>query len=542
MGAMTIRQLADGQINGTLTDAEFAELERRLAADAGARREYLHYVFLHGELACGELALRALGASEFAQRFESRVTLTRRAAAGERSGRWTMGVAASLLVALACAALVVRPETRPRAEVATIAEQHWTSVEGPTPSLVTSAVLRPETVRVRQGEARIRFHSGAEVLLAGPTVLGVQGEDRGTLFAGQLAARIAGRELPFIVETPSVRIVDRGTEFGVAVNEQGETEVHVLDGEVEVQTRVRLPRHYWSFDDAEGVVDHAWPPLEASLRGGAQRVAGLVGSGAVQVDNERGSGVYCAPQEHASFVVSSGITVEALVVSRWSGRGWSTRSPYDYDEIFRKEDGHQRILLSFQNDHGPVPSVPSVPAGPCLAFGLNLAGEGYSELDMPLDGREGRPTVEELCDGQMHHIVATYDSHSGVKAIWIDGRERFRTQFPAGTMIVSGGRSPAVIGNLVAGVEPMDGIVDEVAFYDFALSADEIAQHYQRVRAGENYFGLSPEELPSLAGGRWERTTRLRAGEAMRFDARLGLPQGKIPLDRERFALPRRFE
>ena len=57
----------------------------------------------------------------------------------------------------------------------------------------------------------------------------------------------------------------------------------------------------------------------------------------------------------------------------------------DYDEIYRKEDGNCRVLLSFQNDGmtNAVHSEPAVAAGPCLSFGLHLAGRDYKELDMP---------------------------------------------------------------------------------------------------------------------------------------------------------------
>jgi hypothetical protein len=528
MNRERLRELASAQIDGHLPAEGFDELES-LLADQGARREYLQYVFLHGELACAEDVLRSLSEQEVTVTPASRKSL---------ASFWSMALAAGLLVAVTVTASFIHP--RPPSEpstigtLASVAAFDWQAA----PPLNTAS-LSPGTVRMAGGEANIRFRGGADVTLAGPAVYGVSGQDHSALFAGRLAARVHDARLPFVIETPGVRVVDRGTEFGVSVSSTGETEVHVFEGSVEIQSRVRLPKHYWSFDDAD-FRDHAGE-LAATPRGGARRGAGLVSSGALHCDNARGSGLWIAAEDQNAFAVSTGVTVEALIQPRWSAEGWSTRSAYDYDEIFRKEDGHQRILLSFQNDHGPVPSVPSVSAGPCLSFGLNLAGHGYSELDMPLDGLEGRPALAELKDGKPHHVVASYNSYTGVKSIAIDGRIVFSTSFPAGTLIISGGTAPAIIGNLPAGIEPFDGSIDEVAFYDFALTEEEVADHFAHVTGGRNYFGQTPGESASASGG-WKATTELAAGDAGRFDAVTGVSLGRLPADRSRFASPRRID
>ena len=192
----------------------------------------------------------------------------------------------------------------------------------------------------------------------------------------------------------------------------------------------------------------------------------------------------------------------------------------DYDEIFRKEDGNHRMLLSFQND-GDLNNfdIPEVTPGPCLSFGLHLEQRGYSELDMPLDGRDGRPTLGEMTDGRPHHIVAIYDSFTGRKAIYVDGRLRFSHDFPVGNLILNGGPSPAVIGNH-RNSEPFTGTIDEVALYDFALSPDEISAHHLRAMGGEPYFG--PQTGP-LASERWLAITLVGAGTSQVFDTLTGL-------------------
>lgn len=192
----------------------------------------------------------------------------------------------------------------------------------------------------------------------------------------------------------------------------------------------------------------------------------------------------------------------------------------DYDEIFRKEDGNHRMLLSFQNDGVSNKfAVPAVSPGPCLSFGLHLEQQGYSELDMPLDGNAGRPSLPEMTDGRPHHIVATYDSFTGRKAIYIDGRLRFSHDFPVGTIILNGGPAPAEIGNF-RNLEPFTGTIDEVAFYDFALSHDEISTHNQRAMRGEPYF---EPQSGLLEPARWRAITLVSAGTTQFFD----LPAGQ---------------
>src|SRR5690606_9872358 len=167
---------------------------------------------------------------------------------------------------------------------------------------------------------------------------------------------------------------------------------------------------------------------------GVKRSPGLVGDGALYFDGSKEAFVDLGP---AAYAPPQGITIEAVVAFEWNGEG--------YREIFRKNDDN-RILLSFQNDDPNVPSIPSVSRGPCLAFGLKLENSDYSELDMPLDGQEGRPTVAQLADGKSHHIVATYSAQSAVKGIYIDGELCYSHKFEPGSKIIAGSGAPATLG------------------------------------------------------------------------------------------------
>lgn len=144
------------------------------------------------------------------------------------------------------------------------------------------------------------------------------------------------------------------------------------------------------------------------------------------------------------------------------------------------------ISLAFQNDGNNAQANPPVAAGPVLSFGLTVNGI-YSELDMPLDGQSGRPTLAQLQDGQLHHLAASFNPVTGVKAIYIDGTLRFSTTL-AGAFSANNG-AVAVIGNsAVNGPAGFNGSLDEVAYWGKALSAAEVAAHAAAVQAGRDYF------------------------------------------------------
>lgn len=89
-------------------------------------------------------------------------------------------------------------------------------------------------VRLSRGRALIRFESGAEVLLEGPSVFQLDDPSQGSLLSGQLVARVPVEAVGFAIKTPTATVVDLGTEFGLVADARGATEVHVFEGSVEL--------------------------------------------------------------------------------------------------------------------------------------------------------------------------------------------------------------------------------------------------------------------------------------------------------------------
>jgi hypothetical protein len=252
---------------------------------------------------------------------------------------------------------------------------------------------------------------------------------------------------------------------------------------------------FWDFDEASGpepglTLDYAWDRRDGnhgSFFGTTARTTGIVGRGAAEYHNAAGEGVNVGAGVGNNFFTPNGITVEALFTTTWDGV--SAQS-----EFFRKEDGGNRILLSFQTDantNNAFGQLIGSDSAPGISLGLNTGVAGYTEMDVALDGQNGRPTLAELANGDPHHIVATYDAATGMKAIYIDGNLIGAFDGPDNAPIIDGGGAEAFIGSDRGG-EPFAGVLDEVAVWDRALPPADIAAHLQNFAQGQNYFVPEP--------------------------------------------------
>lgn len=244
------------------------------------------------------------------------------------------------------------------------------------------------------------------------------------------------------------------------------------------------------FDEAAGEVEgrllnFAYDRVgtnNGSFIGQATRTAGLVGLGAGFFNDTSGTGVDIGTGAGGSFSVTSGVSIEAVFATDWSGG--------DQAEIFRKEDGNNRLLLSLQsgaqinNSFGRLIGTAGVPG---ISLGLNIGGS-YGELDVAFDGLNGRPSLAQINNNSVHHVVGTYDAATGIQAIYLDGVLLGSVDLANGLQLTSGGAAAAIIGNLNSGGEPFDGTIDEFAFWNRALTPEEIALHHINVQGGQNYF------------------------------------------------------
>lgn len=300
--------LVDKSLDGTATDEQQQRLELLVQSDPSARLLYLRLIrearFLHRwaqhDPAAESTSSHALdvAASQTTRGF---FTSTVRNSLDWRVHPVQFGAfALTLTLALWVGFWAVflggisdprRPRVAERPEwidgtiarLAWINRAHW---EGFVPS--GRGMNAGRKLVLASGLAEIRYKTGAIVILEGPAefIVGSNAElgtrsaeqsdtpssefpvpssNRGYLALGKLVARVEGdRAKGFTIGTPSARVEDLGTEFGLEVQRDGAVEVAVLAGAVEIvreargdwpEERTRLTKGQGAFIEAkDGVI------------------------------------------------------------------------------------------------------------------------------------------------------------------------------------------------------------------------------------------------------------------------------------------------
>ncbi|MEM1068062.1 MAG: FecR family protein [Planctomycetota bacterium] len=94
--------------------------------------------------------------------------------------------------------------------------------------------LSSESIRIAGGILRLQFDDGVEVTIQGPAVYELIEPGTTRLHSGLLTANVPPGAEGFRVDTPSAKVVDLGTAFGIELTPDGQSRVSVFDGEVEV--------------------------------------------------------------------------------------------------------------------------------------------------------------------------------------------------------------------------------------------------------------------------------------------------------------------
>ena len=87
---------------------------------------------------------------------------------------------------------------------------------------------------IDRGHADMILDSGVRLLLQGPAKLEISTPDDAFLFSGKVAVHVPEQAIGFTLLTPTSKLIDQGTEFGVVAEESGATEVHVFRGQVDL--------------------------------------------------------------------------------------------------------------------------------------------------------------------------------------------------------------------------------------------------------------------------------------------------------------------
>ena len=215
-----LQDLIDQSLNETISEFDMKALEERMLQDPIARIHYLNSVGLHA-------SLRRRFSS---QQEEDETILFPGKSIFPRKRVWAVAACMVLFFGL----LIFQTFNRPFAEVAHVIGAYRAN------GIIykTGETVEPGMLSLTRGLLRLDFSNGARVTVEGPAELEVFDEDRVLLHKGLVTATIPESAVGFVVDTVAAHVVDLGTSFGVSVSDNGQTEVCVFDGEVEVS----LPR------------------------------------------------------------------------------------------------------------------------------------------------------------------------------------------------------------------------------------------------------------------------------------------------------------
>jgi hypothetical protein len=239
--------------DGSATVKESDELAQRLNDEDAARLHYLRYVSLVIDL---ESKIETENASSLNNNSSPpnaakscdgalgsdvvvRPVISRRMFSyfSRPALRYAALVALGLYGSFVLVAWNLRPDRLPSvAVVRDTTDVQWSSGSRLTATSTRGKSIHPgEALKIESGTMELELKTGAKLVVEGPADWSVDDKNRVSLRAGKLLATVPAQAVGFSVETPTAKIVDLGTEFGVEVDDSQNTNVHVRKGEVSVR-------------------------------------------------------------------------------------------------------------------------------------------------------------------------------------------------------------------------------------------------------------------------------------------------------------------
>lgn len=122
------------------------------------------------------------------------------------------------------------PGSPPVARVTGLSDCEWPEGEQ---GLKFGDTLAPgQRLRLTKGVLQLTYDAGTRVMLEGPVDMVMTTAIEAKLSSGKIAAAVPRFARGYTILTPTAEVVDLGTEFGVAVDKLGDSEIHVFDGDV----------------------------------------------------------------------------------------------------------------------------------------------------------------------------------------------------------------------------------------------------------------------------------------------------------------------
>ena len=369
------------------------------------------------------------------------------------------------------------------------------------------------------GLAEIMFRNGSRVLLEGPATLTIDQRDAVTLDIGALTAQVPAPARGFEVRTPTCKIVDLGTEFGVRVDISGETEVHCFQGSVE--TRIEGPQQSVAVLNG-GQAVQIRPPSAA--------VEDTKHPALLRIAYQPNTFMRRLPQSAPQPTIDLASLMHTLrPVAYWrfdnpehsadvsdeSGHGHSGRLIDDaWGSLLHGRKGGA-LWLGGEGSHVAVEDHPDLQFGTgsfSVAGWIRVSGGGEHALLGKGDSQDGTPvwivrldntgrlrlgvgdsrvegltTFEtapgrDLRDGRWHHLAGVFDRQSLEQRYYVDGEQvhiRSLADIPPDYSFDS--LLPLMIGRADNKFQTR-GFIDDVSLFAWPLQKEHVEQLYHATR------------------------------------------------------------
>lgn len=511
------RQWIEAYLDETLTGEEFARFERALAESRALRAELREYLALDAGLRQGAVAGVELGVA--------RGNLSNSRAPAMNA--WVWGVAASVLILIGLGVVhqlasrgVLRARNEPDASgsrpreliddgvaiLSFTADAVW---EGEAPT--DRSVLSTRKLALKSGLAEVQFYSGARLVLEGPAEVELVSAYRAICRSGRIRARVPEEAHGFTILTPSFTLVDLGTEFGLNLDESGEAQVRVFEGEVELRSGDRKQQLLGGQAFALDATGGSTPLANADEGGRFPSFAGMRSRAAERARDTLArwarwnESLANDPRVVARFDFENGSPERGTVVGcaraagRWAGKGGlefrgtgdrvRVNIPGEFDELtmsaWIRVDAlparRQALLLTDRYEVGHV-HWQIGPDGE-LRFGSRV--EERVEGSGVGSGYASPPLFNPRQIGLWCFVVTTYDLAAGEVIHYLNGREVSRHEIiyfeplRIGLGDIGNWSVPNERRGHEAPLRNFTGRMDELTIWNTCLDADEIGNIHQ---------------------------------------------------------------
>ncbi len=518
-----LERLIAAYFDQELTAEEKRELEAMLLGSARARQIFLDQSEWHG--LTREWALQGQTAAlmddppkKKTVAFPSKLWLGAGLAACLALGWWMLPFGDK-----SSPAIVEQPVDASHDDVALLGQAIDVEWEGT--AYAKGSALPKGWLKIRKGTLQLDFYSGARVVLEGPASLELLSPDLARLEQGKLTAKVPPPAEGFTVLNANLRVVDRGTEFGMSATGTDDCEVHVFDGEVELQGDVpgatarelfegeavsirqgkstTFTADRQSFADPTRMLQAAARETEARWESWRSASQSFRESPDLRVyfdfENFDPVGMILRNQATGADEDSNGSVIGCELLSgRWlkkSALGFAKTS----DRVrFRTEGSFPSVTLmawvrvdSLPLEHNSLLSMAPDKIGEIhwkldksgrLLLGMRASGEPVYESWERLES----PTVVTPQDfGRWIHLATVIDGEHGVMKHFVNGSQvaagEMKRRVPVQLGLANLGNfdaaSPTSPGSGL--VRAFNGRMDEFALFTRALTSEEIAAFYR---------------------------------------------------------------